>query len=316
MRCLISGICGQDGSYLAELLLSKGYKVFGFSRGIDSDENIRHIKNRLHMLQGDLMNSEDLHAAMKEADPDEVYNLGAYSHVGFSFKQPLLTGNVTGLGVARVLNAIKSYNPNIKFYQASTSELYGLVQESPQKETTPFYPRSPYAVAKMYGYWMTRLYRENDNMHSSNGIMFNHESPRRGYNFVTRKITYNVAQIKAGLKKELILGDTKPKRDWGYAPDYVEAMWKMLQQDKPDDYVIGTGELHSVQEFVEEAFKIAGLNHEDYLKQDPKLFRKGEVNLLLADPTKAKKVLKWKPTVKFKELVKIMVNHDIKETKK
>ena len=316
MRALITGICGMDGSYLAEFLLKKNYKIFGLSRPIESDENIKHIKDDITILRGDLLHSKDIYASMKEADPDEVYNLGAISHVGFSFQQSVLTGDVTGLGVARILDAIKSYNPNIRFYQASSSEMFGAVKESPQNEDTPFNPRSPYACAKLYGYYMTKNYREEYGMHASNGIMYNHEASRRGLNFVTRKITYGIAQIKAGLKKELVLGDTSTKRDWSYAPEMVEVMWKMLQQDKPGDYVVGSGEMHTVQEFVEEAFKVAKLNWKDYLKQDPKLFRVGEVYELCADASKAKKILGWKPKVKFKELVKIMVDNDLKEVRK
>lgn len=315
IRALITGICGQDGSYLAEFLLKKGYTVFGFTRLIESDENIKHIKDKIHLLYGDLSDQTSLLAAMKEADPDEVYNLGAISHVGFSFKQPLITGDVTGLGVTRILEAIKAYNPNIKFIQASSSEMFGKVLETPQNEKTQFNPQSPYAAAKVYGFWMTKMYRENYGLHASNSICYNHEGNRRGFNFVTRKISYGVAQIKAGLKNELILGDTSAKRDWGYAPEYVEIMWKILQQDKADDYVIGTGEIHSVQEFVEEAFKIAGLNHKDYVKQDPKLFRAGEVQTLCADSSKARKQLGWNPKIKFKQLVKIMVEHDMEMLK-
>ena len=330
MRALVTGIAGQDGSYLAELLLSKGYTVFGLMRDIDSDENIKHIKDKLHILKGDLTDETSLHAAMKESDPDEVYNLGAISHVGFSFSEPILTADATGLSVARILKAIKAYNPAIKFYQASSSEMFGKVQETPQVETTKFWPRSPYGIAKLYGYWMTINYRESYGMHVSNGILFNHESPRRGYNFVTRKITYGVAKIKKGLQKEILLGNLDAKRDWGYAGDYVEAMWMMLQQEEPGDYVIATGETHTVREFVSAAFEAAGIpltwegqgidevgKHKGKIlvKISEQFRRPVDVNTLCGNATKAYEEFNWKPKTTFKDLVKIMVEHDLKELK-
>lgn len=327
MRAMVTGCCGQDGSYLMESLLEKGYTVFGFCRQGDSDENIKHIKDKVHLLYGDLTDEKSIHAAMKEADPDEVYNLGAISHVGFSFKEPILTADATGVSVARVLKAIYEYNPKIRFYQASTSELFGKVLESPQNEDTPFNPESPYAIAKHYGYWITKFYREAYGMFACNGILFNHESERRGFNFVTRKITSTVADIKKGNKKELVLGNLNSKRDWGYAKDYVECMIKILQQDKPDDYVIGTGEEHTVRDFVDAAFEAVdmpiewegeGVNEVGKYKNNvvvrvsKDFFRPADVTTLCADYTKAKKELGWEPETKFKELVKIMVEHDLK----
>lgn len=316
IRALITGICGQDGSFLAEFLLKKGYEVFGFSRPIESDENIKHLKEKVHMLQGDLMSQTDANAALKEADPDEIYNLGAISHVGFSFNEPVLTGDVTGLGVARMLHAIKNYNTSIKFYQASTSELFGRIKTIPQNENTPFHPASPYAVAKLYGYWMTRFYREAYNIFACNGILYNHESERRGFNFVTRKITSTAAKIKLGMATELRLGNLDAKKDWGYANDFIEAMWLMLQHKTPDDFVIGTGELHTVKEFVQEAFKEVNLNWEDYVKIDKNFFRPIDTLPFQADYTKAREILKWKPKTTFKQLVKLMVRNDIKLLKR
>lgn len=312
MRALITGGGGQDASFLSEFLLKKNYKVFVTMRPIDSDENIKHIKNKLHILYGDISSQTDLNAAMKEADPDEIYNLAAISHVGFSFNEPVLTGDITGLGVARALNALKNYNPSIKFYQASTSEMFGRAITIPQNETTPFHPGSPYAIAKLYGYWITRFYREAYKIFACNGILFNHESERRGYNFVTRKITSTVAKIKLGLATELRLGNLDAKKDWGYAPDFIEAIWLMLQKKVPDDYVIGTGELHTVKEFVQEAFKEVKLNWEDYVTIDERFFRPIDTLPFQADYSKAKEVLGWKPKTTFKQLVKLMVMNDLK----
>ncbi len=316
MRALITGICGQDGSYLAEFLLSKSYTVFGFSRPIESDENIRHIRNKVHLIYGDLLSDTDVLNALIESNPDEVYNLGAISHVGLSFESAVLTGNVTGLGVARILESIRKYNQKIKFYQASTSELYGNPVETPQNENSPMNPTSPYAIAKHYAYNMVKLYRKAYGMYAVNGILYNHESPRRGLNFVTRKITYAVAQIKLGMKKDkLALGNTSPMRDWGYAKEYVELMWKMMQLEKPDDYVVGTGENHSVQDFVEAAFAHVGLDWKEWVEISDIYKRPSEVHSLLADNSKIKKVLNWEPKVKFNELVKIMVDEDIRMLK-
>lgn len=315
-RALITGITGQDGSYLAELLLEKGYTVFGLMRPIEKDENIEHIKDRLHLLHGDLESDKDIKNVLVESDPDEVYNLGALSHVGLSFKEPVLVGNVTGLAVARLLHAIRDYNPKIRFYQASTSELFGNSKEDMQDENTPMNPTSPYAIAKHYGYQMVKMYREAYGMFAVNGILFNHESPRRGPNFVTRKITLAVAQIKLGVRDEkLLLGDMTSKRDWGYAKEYVEAMWKMLQLPKPNDYVIGTGQLHSVQDFVEEAFTYAGLDWTKWVQSSIHFKRPSDVKLLRANYTKAKRHLGWEPKVKFKDLITIMVDADIKKLK-
>lgn len=316
MRALITGICGQDGSYLADFLLSKGYTVFGLSRPIESDENIRHIKNRIHIIYGDLLSDTDVLNALIESNPDEVYNLGAISHVGLSFESAVITGNVTGLGVARILESIRKFNPKIKFYQASTSELYGNPVETPQNENTPMNPTSPYAIAKQYAYNMVKLYRKAYGIYAVNGILYNHESPRRGLNFVTRKITYAVAQIKLGMKKDkLALGNTSSKRDWGYAKEYVEIMWKMMQLEKPDDYVVGTGESHSVQDFVEAAFAHAGLDWKEWVEISDIYKRPSEVHSLLSDNSKIKKALNWEPKVKFDELVKIMVDEDIRMLK-
>lgn len=317
---LITGITGQDGSYLAELLLEKGYTVHGIIRRSSSFNTTRidHLysdphnpSTRLFLHYGDLSDSSNLNRLIEKTSPDEIYHLGAQSHVRVSFDTPEYTGDVTGLGTLRLLDAIRETGVAAKFYQASSSEMYGLVQEVPQSESTPFYPRSPYACAKVYSYWITVNYREAYNMFACNGILFNHESPRRGETFVTRKITRAVARIKAGLQKELFLGNLDAKRDWGYAKEYVEAMWLMLQQEQPDDYVIATGETHSVREFLEEAFSCAGLNWEEYVKIDPRYFRPSEVELLIGDASKAKARLGWEPKVHFKELVRLMVDADI-----
>lgn len=309
-HALITGITGQDGSYLAELLLEKGYKVYGIVQRSATDpfDNIRHILDDIEICVGDLADSSSLTRAMQLAKPDEVYNLAAQSFVKSSWDVPEMTGDVTGVGVTRVLEAVRREKPDAKFYQASSSEMFGKVTETPQKETTSFHPRSPYGVAKVYGHWITVNYRESYDMFACSGILFNHESPRRGYEFVTQKIASTVAYIKEGLAKELLLGNLNAKRDWGYAGDYVEAMWLMLQQDKAEDYVIGTGQTHSVQEFVEAAFKHVGLNWQDYVKQDERYMRPAEVDLLLADPSKAKEKLSWQPKVSFAQLVEMMVD--------
>jgi GDPmannose 4,6-dehydratase len=312
-NALITGITGQDGSYLAELLYNKGYNVYGLVRRLSTPNTTRidHIINNIELLQGDLTDQSSLSEAMRIAQPDEVYNLAAQSFVGTSWNQPVHTGDVTGLGVVRVLEAVRHAVPDAKVYQASSSEMFGKVQETPQTENTKFYPRSPYGVAKVYAYWTCINYRESYDMHISNGILFNHESPRRGIEFVTRKITDSVARIYHGLESELRLGNLDAKRDWGYAGDYVDAMWRMLQRDEPADYVIATGETHSVEEFVQEAFSIAGLDWKEYVVIDPKFVRPAEVQLLLGDPSKAKRELGWEPKVHFKELVKMMVEADL-----
>lgn len=313
-RALITGITGQDGSYLAEFLLKKGYAVYGLERRSSTKNrgNIKHILNKIEIISGDLLDEASLVHAIKEAKPDEVYNLAAQSFVAESWKTPVSTGESTGLGAVRLLEAIRQTNPKIKFYQASSSEMFGASKEAPQNEKTFFYPRSPYGVAKLYAHWITVNYRESYGMFAVSGILFNHESPRRGLEFVTRKITHEAVKIKLGLSKELRLGNLDSKRDWGYAGDYVEAMWLMLQQDKPQDFVIGTGETHSIKEFVEEAFGYLGLDWNKYVKIDKKFMRPAEVNLLLADPTLAKKVLKWEQSVAFEDLVKMMVDSDMK----
>ena len=310
---LITGITGQDGSYLAEFLLEKGYDVIGMVRRSSTVtwERIEHIKDQISIVQGDLHDQSSLLTLVKEAQPTEIYNLAAQSFVPTSWNQPTLTGEVTGLGVARMLEVIRMVNPDIRFYQASSSEMFGKVREVPQKEDTPFYPRSPYGVAKVYGHWITVNYRESYDLFAVSGILFNHESPRRGLEFVTRKITDAVARIKLGLADQLALGNLDSRRDWGYAKDYVRAMWLMLQQDGPDDYVVGTGETHSVREFCQAAFGHVGLNYEDYVVQDPRFYRPAEVDLLVSDPSKAKKVLGWEPTVNFEELVSLMVEADL-----
>jgi len=310
---LITGICGQDGSYLADFLLAKGYRIFGLERRASKKnrENISASMHNVTFLSGDLLDEASLVHALKKAKPDEVYNLAAQSFVGDSWPQPVYTGEVTGLGVTRILEAVRQVNPKIKFYQASSSEMFGGSKESPQNEKTHFYPRSPYGVAKLYGHWITINYRESYGMFAASGILFNHESPRRGMEFVTRKITHRAAEIKLGLAKELRLGNLDAKRDWGFAGDYVEAMWLMLQQDTPGDYVIGTGITHSVREFVEAAFAHLKLDWKKYVKIDKTLLRPADVHLLLADARRAHKELKWKPKVGFQELVQMMVDADV-----
>ncbi len=310
---LITGITGQDGSYLAELLLEKGYEVYGLARRLSTPNisRIEHILDKIELVEGDLTDQISIDNAMRVAQPDEVYNLASQSFVGTSWNQPLLTGDVGGLGVVRILESTWHQCPDARVYQASTSEMFGKVQEVPQTENTHFHPRSPYGFAKVYGYWACVNYRESYGMHVSNGILFNHESPRRGIEFVTRKIADSVARIHHGLASELHLGNLDAKRDWGFARDYVEAMWLMLQQDKPDDYVIATGKTHSVREFVELAFSEVGLDWEKYVVVDPKFVRSAEVELLIGDSSKARRVLGWKPKVKFEELVKMMVTADV-----
>lgn len=316
-NALITGITGQDGSYLAELLLEKGYKVFGLRRRTSSPifENIEHILNEIEFIEGDLLDQGSLIQAVRVSNPDEVYNLAAQSFVGTSWGQPVLTGQSTAVGVTNMLEAVRLIKPDAKFYQASSSEMFGKVVETPQKETTPFYPRSPYGVAKVYGHWITVNYRESFNMFACSGILFNHESPRRGVEFVTRKVTDAAARIKLGLQKELRMGNLDARRDWGFAGDYVKAMWLMLQQDKADDYVIATGETHTVQELVEIAFGHVGLNWRDYVVVDEKFVRPAEVDLLLGDPSKAQKELGWRLEVGFEELVKMMVESDLNRLK-
>ncbi|RLT40263.1 MAG: GDP-mannose 4,6-dehydratase [Chloroflexi bacterium] len=310
---LITGITGQDGSYLAELLLEQGYKVIGMVRRTSTInfDRIRHFQEKVEIVQGDLLDQMSLISILQEHRPSEVYNLAAQSFVPTSFTQPVLTGEFTALGVTRVLDAIRIVDSTIRFYQASSSEMFGKVQEVPQRESTPLYPRSPYGVAKVYGHWITVNYRESYNIFACSGILFNHESPRRGLEFVTHKITNAVARIKLGLDSELHLGNLEARRDWGYAPDYVRAMWLMLQQDAPDDYVVATGETHSVQEFVEEAFSFADLDWREFVVQDPKFYRPAEVDLLVGDPSKAGAKLGWEPSVSFRELVRLMVQADL-----
>lgn len=314
-KALITGVTGQDGSYLAEFLLEKGYKVYGLTRRTSTvnNERIKHIQDKIELVQGDLLDQSSLSAALMESQPDEVYNLAAQSFVKTSWNQPVLTGEFTALGVTRMLEAIRNVNPKIKFYQASSSEMFGKVTESPQKETTKFHPRSPYGVAKVYGHYITLNYRESYNIFACSGILFNHESPRRGIEFVTRKITNAVARISLGKQEKLELGNLEPKRDWGFAGDYVEAMWLMLQQEKPEDFVIATGENHSVREFVKEAFRVIGI--EDWEKyvvaNKEKHMRPAEVDYLIGDASKAKKVLGWEPKTSFKELVEMMVKADL-----
>jgi len=310
---LITGITGQDGSYLAELLLSKGYRVIGVARRSSTVtyERIDHLLDDITVVQGDLHDQGSLLALLEEYKPTEVYNLAAQSFVPTSWNQPALTGDITALGVTRILESIRYVNPKIRFYQASSSEMFGKVLEVPQHEATPFYPRSPYGVAKVYGHWITVNYRESFDMFAVSGILFNHESPRRGMEFVTRKISDGVARIKLGLAKELRLGNLESQRDWGFAGDYVEAMWRMMQQDRPDNFVIGMGETHSVREFCEIAFGHAGLDYNDHVIQDEKFYRPAEVDLLISDPSKARSILGWEPAVSFRELVIMMVNADI-----
>ncbi|MHB1550510.1 MAG: GDP-mannose 4,6-dehydratase [Vulcanimicrobiaceae bacterium] len=311
---LITGITGQDGSYLAELLLGMGYRVVGMTRRTSTDvhERIRHIVEDVEFVSGDLLDQTSMTKIVADTKPDEVYNLAAQSFVPASWMQPVLTGEFTALGVTRVLEAVRAVDPKIRFYQASSSEMFGKVAEVPQREETPFYPRSPYGVAKVYGHWITVNYRESYDMFAVSGILFNHESPRRGKEFVTRKISDGVARIKLGLARELRLGNLDAQRDWGFAGDYVRAMWLMLQQERPEDYVIATGRTHSVREFCRIAFETAGLgSYEEYVKVDPRFIRPAEVDLLIGDPGKAKRVLNWAPEVSFEQLVQMMVEADI-----
>lgn len=312
---LITGINGMDGSHLADFLLAKGYKVYGMERRSSSKNrvNTSHLENKITFVDADLTDQNSLLRIIKESNPDEIYNLGAQSFVGQSWQTPEHTSEVTGLGVLRMLEAIREYNKSIKFYQASSSEMFGRMVDNPAKETTPFYPRSPYGVAKLYGHWITKNYRESYNMFACSGILFNHESERRGIEFVTRKISDGVAKIHLGLADHITLGNLEAKRDWGYAPDYVEAMWLMMQQEIPDDFVIATGETRSIREFLDEAFQYIGIsNWESYIKQDPRYMRPAEVDVLRGDYTKAHKVLGWEPKTSFSDLVKIMVENDLK----
>ncbi|MDF1545356.1 MAG: GDP-mannose 4,6-dehydratase [bacterium] len=313
MRALITGITGQDGSYLAELLLEKGYEVIGMVRrsSTESFDRIDHLKDEVTLVQADLLDQLSIINIIEEHKPDEIYNLAAQSFVPTSWSQPVLTGEFDAIGVTKVLEAIRLINKHIKFYQASSSEMFGRVQEVPQKESTPFYPRSPYGVAKVYGHWITINYRESYGIHASSGILFNHESPRRGLEFVTRKITDGVARIKLGLSDKLALGNLDAKRDWGYAGDYVRAMWLMLQQEEPDNFVIATGATHSVKEFVEAAFEYVDLDYNEFVVTDPRFVRPAEVDLLLGDPKHAKDKLGWEPSVSFQELVRMMVDADL-----
>ena len=315
---LITGITGQDGSYLAELLLTKGYRVIGVARRSSTVtyERIEHLLDDITVVQGDLHDQGSLLALLEEYEPGEVYNLAAQSFVPTSWNQPALTGEITALGVTRMLEAIRFVNPKIRFYQASSSEMFGKVVEVPQCETTSFYPRSPYGVAKVYGHWITVNYRESFNMFASSGILFNHESPRRGLEFVTRKISDGVARIKLGHAKELHLGNLEAQRDWGFAGDYVDAMWRMLQHDKPDNFVVGMGETHSVREFCEIAFNHVGLDYNDFVVQDEKFYRPAEVDLLISDPSKVRSVLGWEPAIGFRELVTMMVDSDMRRLNK
>lgn len=318
-RALITGITGQDGSYLAELLLKKGYKVYGVTRRSSTTRTtsrIDHILDNVELLPGDLLDQSSLMDAIEEANPDEVYNLAAQSFVQTSWNQPVLTADFTATGVTRVLESVHRLCPKARFYQASSSEMFGKVQAVPQNEDTPFYPRSPYGVAKLYGHWITVNYRESYDMFAVSGILFNHESPRRGLEFVTRKISYHVARIKNGLAKELRLGNLEAKRDWGFAGDYVEAMWLMLQQENPNDYVIATGETHTVREFCELAFGRVGLDYREFVKIDEKFFRPAEVDLLIGEPSLAKKALGWEPKTSFKDLVYMMVDSDMASVEK
>jgi GDPmannose 4,6-dehydratase len=314
---LITGITGQDGSYLAEFLLEQGYRVVGMIRRSSTVTfgRIEHIQDRITLAHGDLLDQTSLNDIMGEYKPDEIYNLAAQSFVPVSWKQPVLTGEFTALGVTRVLEAMRSMAPEARFYQASSSEMFGKVREVPQNEQTPFYPRSPYGVAKVYGHWITINYRESYDLFACSGILFNHESPRRGLEFVTRKVTHGVAQIKLGLAQELHLGNLESRRDWGFAGDYVKAMWMMLQQDHPDDYVVGMGETHSVRELCKVAFDYAGLDWEEHVVSDPAFYRPAEVDLLVSDPSKARKELGWEAEVSFEGLIQMMVDADLKHLK-
>jgi GDPmannose 4,6-dehydratase len=312
-RALITGITGQDGSYLAELLLDKGYEVHGMVRRLSSENHHRlePIRDRIQVHTGDLLDQRSIGDVMRASEPEEIYNLAAMSFVGASWNQPTLTAEFTGLGVTRMLEAMREVCPEARFYQASSSEMFGKVRETPQNEMTPFYPRSPYGVAKVYAHFITVNYRESYGLFACSGILFNHESPRRSLEFVTRKITHTAAAIKLGLAKELALGNTDARRDWGYAPDFVDAMWRMLQEDEPDDYVVGTGVDNSVQDLVDIAFGYLDLDPSEYVRQDPRFMRPAEVDLLIADPSKAREKLGWEPTVDFEQLVKIMVDADL-----
>jgi len=313
-KVLITGITGQDGSYLAEFLLKKNYQVFGMTRRTSTSnyDRIKDIVDEITLVSGDLLDEHSMTNAIKEIQPDEIYNLAAQSFVPTSWSQPVLTGEFTALGVTRILEAIRNAKPDAKFYQASSSEMFGKVRQTPQNETTPFYPRSPYGVAKVYGHWITVNYRESFNLFAISGILFNHESPRRGLEFVTRKISHAVARIKLSKQNKLHLGNLEAKRDWGYAPDYVEAMWLMLQQPKPDDYVIATGQTWSVKDCIQIAFETVGLNWRDYVETDQKLLRPAEVDVLVGDASKAKKILGWQPKTSFEQMIKIMVEADLK----
>lgn len=320
-KALITGITGQDGSYLAELLLEKGYEVYGLIRRSSTFNTSRiehlyqdpHEKNvRLHLIYADLSDGSNINIVLNDVKPDEIYNLGAQSHVRLSFDQPIFTADVNALGTLRLLEAIRQFDNGVRYYQASSSEMFGRVREVPQNEQTPFYPRSPYGVSKVFAYWQTVNHREAYNLFACNGILFNHESPRRGETFVTRKITRAATRIKLGLQEKLYLGNLDAKRDWGYAGDYVEAMWRILQQDEPDDFVIATGESHSVREFLDETFSHLDLDWKEYVELDPRYLRPTEVDYLLGDAGKARRVLNWEPKVKFKELVRMMVDSDLK----
>jgi GDPmannose 4,6-dehydratase len=324
-RALITGITGQDGSYLTELLLSKDYEVFGIIRRSSSfnTQRIDHIYqdphesgNRFRLVYGDLNDASSLNKILRDVQPDEIYNLGAQSHVRVSFDIPEYTAEIGALGTLRLLEAIRETGLNPKFYQASSSELFGKVQEIPQRETTPFYPRSPYGVAKLYAYWITVNYRESYGIYACNGILYNHESPRRNETFVTRKVTRAAAAIKLGLRNKLFLGNLDAKRDWGYAPEFVEAMWLMLQQEKPDDYIVATGETHSIRELLDVAFGCVGLDWQEFVEVDPRYYRPAEVDILIGDASKAERILGWKPKVRFKELVQIMVDADVAESRR
>jgi GDPmannose 4,6-dehydratase len=312
-RALVTGITGQDGSYLAELLLEQGYHVFGLVRRSSTlnFERISHIQDQIELISGDLTDQSSLLSALQQTNPDEIYNLAAQSFVQTSWTQPVLTADVTAVGVIRLLEAVRVFNPRIRFYQASSSEMFGKVQAVPQREDTPFYPRSPYGVAKVYGHWATINYRESYDLFAVSGILFNHESPRRGLEFVTRKVSDAAARIKLGLQNELRLGNLDAQRDWGFAGDYVRAMWLMLQQDTPDDYVVATGETHSVRDLVQTAFSYVDLDWEAYVVQDPRFMRPAEVDLLIGDPEKARTVLEWEPLVGFQQLVEMMVDADL-----
>ncbi len=310
---LITGIAGQDGSYLAELLLSKGYRVLGLDRfsSMITYENLKQFQDEITLLEGNLLDQGSLVAIMEEHSPDEIYNFAALSFPAGSWSHPVVTGDITALGVSRLLEAIRLVSPGARFYQASSSEMFGKVRQVPQTESTPFYPRNPYGAAKVYGHWITVTYRENYDMYACAGILYNHESPRRGMEYVTRKITHGAARIKLGLANELRLGNLDAQRDWGYAGDYAEAMWLMLQQDQPDDYVVCTGETHSVRDFCEVAFSHVGLDYQDYVILDERFYRPAEVDLLVGDPERARTILGWEPRVSFEELVKMMVDADL-----